>query len=248
MYNVIVNGAAGKMGQEACKALRAHPHFNLVGELGRADDLQEEIARNHADIVVDLTRADSVFKNTKLILEAGARPVIGTSGLSMQDIAELQALANKKQLGGIIAPNFSVAAVLMMRFAEMASKYLPDVEIIEGHHPAKYDAPSGTAMKTAELIAKARHNAPGVDNTKEIIPGARGAKYEEIPIHALRLPGLIAGQQVLFGSMGETLSIHHTTIDRSSFMPGLLLCCEKVIALQRLLYGMESILFDKSTA
>lgn len=243
MYKVMVNGAAGKMGVEACKALRTHPKFELVAELGRSDNLPQAIAEHQADIVVDLTRADSAFKNTKAILEAGARPVIGTSGLSMQDIAELNTLAEKKQLGGIIAPNFSVAAVLMMHFAEIAARYLPDVEIIEGHHPAKYDAPSGTAMKTAELIATARKKASGIDNTKEILPGARGAKYEDIPIHALRLPGLIAGQQVLFGSIGETLSIQHTTIDRSSFMPGLLLCCEKVMSLQGLMYGMESILF-----
>lgn len=244
MHKVIINGAAGKMGIEACKTLEANPHFSLVGKLGRADDLAQAIMRTKADIVVDLTRADSAFTNTKTILEMGARPVIGTSGLSVQDIAELNNIAEKKQLGGIVAPNFSVAAVLMMRFAEIAARYLPDVEIIEGHHPAKYDAPSGTAMKTAELIAKARQQAPGLDKTKEIIAGARGAKYENIPIHALRLPGLIAGQEVLFGSMGETLSIHHTTIDRSSFMPGLLLCCEKVLSLNGLLYGMETILFD----
>ena len=155
-YNVIVNGAQGKMGLLACKTIQDHPEFQLVAGLGRGDDLANAICNTHAQIVIDLTRADCVYEICLTIINQGAHPVIGTSGLLEEQIQPLQSMCKEKHLGGLIVPNFSIAAVLMMRFAADAARYLPEVEIIEAHHPQKLDAPSGTAIKTAELIAAAR--------------------------------------------------------------------------------------------
>ncbi|MGQ3892495.1 4-hydroxy-tetrahydrodipicolinate reductase [Legionella sp. CNM-4043-24] len=239
---VIVNGALGKMGALACQTLQQHPDFELVAQLSRKDDLRAAIDETAASIVVDLTRADSAWDNTLTIIEAGAHPVIGTSGLLPEQIAHLRTRCEAKRLGGIIAPNFSIGAVLMMRFAAMAARYLPDVEIIEAHHQQKYDAPSGTAMKTAELIADARRVQQEHHQGHELIPGARGAAHHGVPVHSLRLPGVVARQDVIFGSVGETLTLSHNSIDRLSFMPGIVLCCQKVSGLQTLYYGMDNLL------
>lgn len=239
---VIVNGANGKMGQFACSALTAAPDFELVAQLSREDSLQQAITALRPDIVVDLTCADTVFSNTSTIIESGARPVIGTSGLTPEQIALLTTRINQKQSGGIIVPNFSIAAVLMMRMAAEAARYLPDVEIIESHHTQKYDAPSGTALKTAELIAQARTNAPSAKTGHESLPGVRGGQHQGIPIHSVRLPGILARQEIWFGSPGETLQLTHNSLDRSCFMPGLLLCCKKVLHLNTLYYGLEHVL------
>lgn len=239
---VIVNGALGKMGALACETIAKHPDFELVGALSRQDDLRRAIAEKQASIVIDLTRADSVFENTLAIIESGAHPVIGTSGLLDKQIADLTERSHAKKLGGIIAPNFSISAVLMMRFAAQAARYLGDVEIIETHHPQKYDAPSGTALKTAEMIAKARETSAAPPAGHELLTGARGCQHQDVRIHSLRLPGVIARQQVTFGSLGETLSITHDSIDRACFMPGIVLCCQKVQQLDALYYGLEHIL------
>lgn len=239
---VIVNGANGKMGTLACKTIAEHPKFHLVGKLTRTDELHQAIVDTHAQIVIDLTTACCVYDNASTIINAGAHPVIGTSGLLDKEINELKIRCDAQQLGGLIVPNFSIAAVLMMRFASIAAQFLPEVEIIEAHHPQKLDAPSGTAMKTAALIQASRSNAIPHRELKEILPGARGAVHHEVSIHSLRLPGVLARQEVIFGNTGETLTLLHNTIDRSSFMPGLILACEKVMELDTLYYGLDHLI------
>lgn len=241
-HRVIVNGAEGKMGRLAVTTLAEHPDFELVAALSRKDDLAQSILKTKADIVVDLTCADTVYRNTLTIIEQGASPVIGTSGLLEAQLEFLQNKCEAQGLGGIIVPNFSIGAVLMMRFAAIAARYMPDVEIIEAHHPQKKDAPSGTAIKTADLIAKSRENKRQAYACTEVLQGARGALSQDIPIHSLRLSGVLAEQEVLFGQTGETLSITHRTIDRISFMPGLVIACQQVTSLKTLCYGLEHLL------
>lgn len=242
LTRVIVNGAQGKMGSLACDTLERHSEFELVAQLGREDNLAKAIHDTQAQIVVDLTRADCAYQNSLTIIGQGARPVIGTSGLLPDQIKELTQLCKSRQLGGIIAPNFSISAVLMMLFAAKAAEYFTEVEIIETHHQQKLDAPSGTALKTAEMIAAARKKPKNKLNLKELLPGARGATYADINIHSLRLPGVLARQQVIFGNAGETLSITDDSMDRSCFMPGVVLACQKVLELNALVYGLEHII------
>ena len=239
---VIVNGAQGKMGRFACVTLAEHPDFELVASLGREDHLAQAIHDSQCEVVVDLTRADCAFSNALTIIESGACPVIGTSGLLEADIIVLRQRCEEKKCGGLIVPNFSISAVLMMKFAAQAARYLPQVEIIEGHHPQKADAPSGTAIKTADMIADARLVEPLRPNCKEMLPHALGALHRGVPIHSIRLPGVLAEQQVIFGNQGETLTLSHKTLDRSSFMPGLVLACQRVVSLNSLYYGLETIL------
>lgn len=241
---ILVNGARGKMGQQTIKAISDLPgEFTLAGAIGKDHNLADEIKKNHAEIVIDFTSADVVFKNTKTIIDSGAHPVIGTSGLVKDQIAQLQKRCQELKLGGIIAPNFSLGAVLLMKYAAEIVKYFPSVEIIEMHHTGKLDSPSGTAMRTAELLASQRSNPFSFSKSShETVPGARGAIYEQIPIHAVRLPGLIASQQVIFGGLGETLTLRHDTFDRQCFMSGVILACKKVIELDRLIYGLEGLI------
>ena len=242
LTRVIVNGSNGKMGSLACDTLKNHSEFKLVAQLNKQDNLAKAIKETDAQIVIDLTRADCVYENSMTIIKQGARPIIGTSGLVNTQIQELTALCEAMQLGGIIVPNFSIGAVLMMIFAAKAAEYLSEVEIIETHHQQKLDAPSGTALKTAEMIASARKNPKNKLPLKELIPGARGGSHHDINIHSLRLPGVLARQEVIFGNLGETLSITHDTIDRRCFMPGVVLACQKVITLNTLVYGLEHLL------
>jgi 4-hydroxy-tetrahydrodipicolinate reductase len=240
---IIVNGASGKMGYLACQTIDNHAEFELVASLGRYDNLSTAITSTNAQIVVDLTRADSVYKNSLAIIDSGACPVIGTSGLTSEQIVYLTKRCTLKELGGIIVPNFSISAVLMMRFVATVACYLPDVEIIEAHHPKKFDAPSGTAIKTAEMIAQARQQSlQRIPFSTNIDNQARGELHHGVAIHSLRLPGILAQQQVIFGHTGETLTLGHQTIDRISFMPGIVLCCQKVQQFQTLYYGLEHVL------
>ena len=220
---VLVNGAFGKMGSIACQTLREHPDFEVIAGLGRQDDLKQAIAANNPDLVLELTRADCVYRNSLTIIEAGIRPVVGASGLNAEQIQHLKNRCEDQRLGGLIVPNFSIAALLMMRFAAQAAQHLQDVAIIEAHHPQKIDSPSGTALKTAALIAEHQQKDPA-----------------DIIIHSMRLPGVLARQEVFFGSPGETLSIVHNSLDRSCFMPGLILACQRVVSLNRLYYGLET--------
>lgn len=239
---VIINGANGRMGQEAVKAIDNDPQLTLVAKGTHETDLATLIKEHQPNVVVDLTTADSVFTNCHTIIEHNAHPVIGTSGLVAEQVMELQAISRQKQLGGIIVPNFSIGAVLMMQMARQASQYLPHVEIIEQHHDGKLDSPSGTAIKTAELIAEQRKSPSESREEKHVIEGARGAICKGVPIHSIRLPGLVAHQSVIFGGTSETLTIRHDSIHRASFMPGLLLACKKVPELNELLYGLEYLL------
>lgn len=238
---VLVNGYRGKMGQEAALAIAACEGLDLVGEAGAGDDLVQKMRDSKAQVVLDFTRADSVYKNTQQIIAAGIHPVIGTSGLTSAQITELKALCEAKKLGAMLVPNFSIGAVLMMKYARDAARYFPDVEIIELHHHQKQDSPSGTAMRTAAMIAENRSNKSRSDAvaTKETLPGARGAESHGIAIHSIRLPGLVAHQEVIFGGQGETLILRHDSLHRQSFMPGVCLACKKVVDLKTLVEGLE---------
>lgn len=239
---VIVNGADGKMGRETVKAVERDEVLELVGESSRRDDLAKMIAQTHADVVVDFTIASAGFNNASIIIAAGAHPVIGTTGFLPDQIQELQKRCAKQKLGGIIAPNFSIGAILMMRFAKQAAHYFSHAEIIEMHHSGKEDSPSGTAIKTAEMIVAGRKELIPIKKSRETIPHARGANFEEVAIHSVRLPGLVAHQAVLFGGRGETLTIRHDSIHRESFMTGVKLACKKVMELDHLVYGLENFL------
>ena len=230
------------MGQESVKAVSKDPDLDLVAQTDLGDKLPGIIDQTKAQVVVDFTTAASAMKNADCIIESGARPVIGTSGLLPEQVAELQKLCNKQNLGGIIVPNFAIGAVLMMKYSQDAAKYFPHVEVIELHHDLKADAPSGTAIKTANLLAESRGSAPPSVDEKEILSGARGANAEDIRIHSVRLPGLVAHQEVIFGGQSQTLTIRHDSIHRDSFMPGVCLACKKVMDLNELVYGLEHLL------
>lgn len=242
MVKVIVNGARGRMGSEAVKAINNDSALELVAECDFGDDLSALIKSSGAQVVVDLTAASAGFSNTQIILNAGACPVIGTSGFQVEQVKELQALATEKQLGGLIAPNFSIGAVLMMKFSAEAAKYLPDAEVIEAHSPQKEESPSGTGIRTAELIAAARTKKPIECSDKELIEGARGAELHGVKLHSIRLPGVVAQQTVFFGGLSETLKIEHNSQHRESFMPGICLACKEVVKRQELVYGLEHLM------
>jgi 4-hydroxy-tetrahydrodipicolinate reductase len=242
MVKVIVNGAKGRMGSEAVKAINNDSALELVAECDFGDDLSTLIKTSGAQVVVDLTAASAGFSNTQIILNAGACPVIGTSGFQVEQVKELQALATEKQLGGLIAPNFSIGAVLMMKFSAEAAKYLPDAEVIEAHSPQKEESPSGTGIRTAELIAAARTKKPVECSDKELIEGARGAELHGVKLHSIRLPGVVAQQTVFFGGLSETLKIEHNSQHRESFMPGICLACKAVVKRQELVYGLEHLM------
>ena len=230
------------MGKESVKAVSEDPDLDLVAQTDLGDNLPGEISQTKAQVVVDFTTAAAAMKNADCIIESGARPVIGTSGLLPEQVAELQKLCNKQNLGGIIVPNFAIGAVLMMKYSQDAAKYFPHVEVIEMHHDLKADAPSGTAIKTANLLAESRGSAPPTLDEEEILSGARGANAEDIRIHSVRLPGLVAHQEVIFGGQSQTLTIRHDSIHRDSFMPGVCLACKKVMDLNELVYGLEHML------
>lgn len=239
MIRVVINGASGKMGQETVNAVSKASSLELVGELGRSDNLKAAIEKLKPDVVVDFTVAGLGYDNTKTILESGARPVVGTSGFDKLQVEELKAIAAARKLGGVIAPNFALGAVLMLKFAREAVRYIPNVEIIELHHEKKKDAPSGTAVRTAEVLAEAR----GTNLPQDEVPWpARGDRVCGIPVHSVRLPGFVAKQGVIFGGNSETLTIEHQSIHRESFMPGVVLACEKVMKLHSLVYGLEELL------
>lgn len=239
---VLINGAAGKMGQIAVQAITTDQKLKLVGVAERGDNLRQKIIDSKAEIVIDFTTAAVVFEQSQIIINSGARPIIGTSGLSREQITALEKMCAEKKLGGIIVPNFSIGAVLMMRYAQEAARYFPNAEIIEMHHNQKQDAPSGTAMKTAELIANARNAPIHPLSEKELLPGARGATLQQVPIHSVRLAGLLAHQIVVFGNQGELLTIRHDTTHREAFIAGIQLACHKVVDLKNLIYGLEHLI------
>ena len=235
---IIVNGIRGKMGTVTAQAINKESDLMIVAGTNRNDNLSETIKKTGADIVIDFTGPDVVFANSETIIAAGAKPIIGTSGLTLDQIQHLESQCKDKQIGGIIAPNFSLSAILMMRFASQAARYFNDVEVIEMHHPHKVDSPSGTATKTAQMISA---NRKGRSVNKDNAP-ARGDQSHEVPIHSVRLPGLFAHQTVMFGGTGEILTIRQDSMDRSCMMPGIVMACRKVMALDHLVYGLENLL------
>ncbi|SHK64845.1 4-hydroxy-tetrahydrodipicolinate reductase [Desulforamulus aeronauticus] len=265
MIKVVVAGALGRMGQESCKAVLKAEGMELVGavdtrEIGSplgihlgiadldvtiSDNLEKTFQELKPDVVIDFTRPGVVQGNIELALTYGVRPVVGTTGMSSTEIQHFQEIAAGKQTGALIVPNFAIGALLMIKFAAEAAKYFPHVEIIELHHDQKMDAPSGTAIKTAEAITAVRGNmAQGMPSELEKIEGSRGGNYEGMRIHSVRLPGFVAHQEVILGGIGQTLTIRHDSISRESFMPGLLLAVRKVMSLQHLVYGLENLLFE----
>ncbi len=267
---VVVNGALGQMGREVIKAVSQAADMMLVGavdlnpeylgqdigeiigigalEVPVLNELQSVLVLATQEkvqgVMVDFTHPNSVYENTRSAIAYGVRPVVGTTGLSDQQLQDLAEFAEKASTGTLIIPNFSIGIVLLQQAALTASKYFDHVEIIELHHDRKADAPSGTAIKTAQMLAEMgkSFNPPKVES-KETMEGARGATAQSnIPIHSIRLPGLIAHQEVLFGAPGELYTLRHDTSDRSCYMPGVLLAIRKVTELSSLIYGLEKII------
>ncbi len=267
---VVVNGAAGKMGREVIKAVAAAKDMTLVGavdknpqylgqdvgevagcgalEIPIVNDLQSILViatqEKIQGVMVDFTHPDTIYDNVRSAIAYGVRPVVGTTGLSEAQIKDLSEFAEKASTGALIIPNFSIGMVLLQQAAIRASEYFDHVEIIELHHNQKADAPSGTAIKTAQMLAEMgkTYNPQLVEET-EHISGARGSLAEEnIRIHSVRLPGLIAHQEVIFGALGQIYTLRHDTSDRSCYMPGVLLSIRQVTKLNSLVYGLEKIL------
>jgi 4-hydroxy-tetrahydrodipicolinate reductase len=246
MIRVGVLGAKGRMGSEVCRAVSAASDMELVAELDLGDDLTRLID-SKAEVVVDFTVPDSVMANLAFLTKHGIHAVVGTTGFDEARLAEVRNLVNASKSSVLIAANFGIGAVLMMRFAEMAAPYFDSAEIIEMHHPRKVDAPSGTARRTAELMTDARNAAEKSampDATTPSYEGARGAKVGDVSIHSIRAEGLLAHQEVLFGTSGETLTIRHDSLDRASFMPGVLLGIRGIRGRTGLTYGLEHLLFN----
>ncbi|MGT2796311.1 4-hydroxy-tetrahydrodipicolinate reductase [Streptococcus intermedius] len=251
---VIIAGFKGKMGQAAYKMVTEDNALEVVGLLDPLTsqkevagvpvfNQKEDLIGLEADVWVDFTTPKVAYEHTRFALEHGFAPVVGTTGFTSDEIEELIELSRKRELGGLIAPNFAVGAVLLMQFAAQAAKYFPNVEIIELHHDQKKDAPSGTAIKTAELISKVRPQKPqGAVDEKEVLSGARGAELNGMRIHSVRLPGLVAHQEVIFGGQGEGLTLRHDSYDRQSFMTGVNLGIKEVVNKKELVYGLEYLL------
>ena len=239
---VAVLGAKGRMGVEACKAITAAADLELVSQIDLGDSL-DLLVSSGAQVVVDFTHPDAVMGNLEFAIKHGINVVVGTTGFDEAKLSQIKGwLASQPGVGALIAPNFGLGAVLMMQFAAQASKYFESVEIIELHHPNKVDAPSGTASRTAEMITEARRSVNKEampDATATSLDGARGALVGEVPVHSVRLRGLVAHQEVILGDLGETLTIRHDSIDRTGFMPGVLLGVRKVISHPGLTFGLE---------
>ncbi|WP_197321190.1 4-hydroxy-tetrahydrodipicolinate reductase [Saccharomonospora sp. NB11] len=238
-----VLGARGRMGTEVVKAVNGAPDMTVVATVNSDDALA---ALTSADVVVDFTHPDAVMDNLRFAVDHGLHAVVGTSGFTDEKIDTLTGwLAEKPELGVLVAPNFALGAVLAMRFAQQAARYYESVEVVELHHNRKADAPSGTAAHTARLISQARADAglgPGEDATTSALDGARGADVDGVRVHSVRLPGLVAHEEILFGAPGETLTIRHDSLDRTSFMPGVLVGIRSVVSRPGLTVGLEHVL------
>lgn len=255
--NIVLAGPRGRMGTEAMKMIANEERFNLVAVIDRKrDDVTYEnvivpvyfdakkcFMETKPDVLIDLTVPDAGFLHTKTALEQNVRAVVGTSGFTEQQIEELTKISKETNTACIIAPNFALGAVLMMAFSKVAAQYFPDVEIIEKHHDQKIDAPSGTAVKTIDLIKQVRKaKKQGHPDEYETIQGARGGDVDGIKVHSVRLPGLVAHQEVIFGGKSEVFTIKHDSFHRESFMGGLKLAIEKVMETNDFIYGLERVL------
>jgi 4-hydroxy-tetrahydrodipicolinate reductase len=263
VIKIIIAGPRGRMGSEAVKMVDNTDHFQLVAVVDHKNDglnlsaidgfngisapiysnLEKCLQDNPADVLIDLTTPEVGMYHAKTALSYGVRPVVGTTGFTKEQLEELNQICKDKDLGCIIAPNFAIGAILMMKFSQMAAKYFKDIEIIELHHDQKLDAPSGTAVKTAQMISEVRSEKnQGHPLEKETHQGARGANIEGMRIHSVRLPGLIAHQQVMFGADGQSLTIRHDSYNRASFMSGVKVAVESVMKVNLFIYGLENIL------
>ncbi|GAC1578522.1 MAG: 4-hydroxy-tetrahydrodipicolinate reductase [Candidatus Dormibacteria bacterium] len=239
--SVVVCGALGKMGRTVSAAVAAAGDMTVSAVVDLGDDLQA--ALQGAQVMVDFTAPDSAFENARQALAAGVAPVIGTTGLADDQVSALAEQAAAAGLGGAVIPNFAIGAVLMMRLVETAAPYFDAVEVIEGHSETKLDAPSGTAVATARRLAAARRKPFTYSRPEKLIlDHARGAEHQSIGVHSLRLPGLVADQEVVFGAMGQTLSISHRTTSREAFMPGVLATIRKVIETRRFYRTLDDVL------
>ncbi len=245
MIKVLVNGSNGKMGKEITNAIKLDNDLTLVGQSGSKDNLGELIASTGATVVIDFTHPSVAYQNAETVITNGCNAVIGTTGITPEERDKLAQLASKQKVGVLIAPNFSIGAVLMMKFAAEASKYMPNVEIIEYHHDQKADSPSGTAIATAEYINRnvERTNAPAVQSREALAENSQGARIGNIRVHAVRLPGYVASQEVLLGDKGQVLKIRHDTINRETFIPGILYATKKVVGRVGMFYGLDTLLF-----
>lgn len=259
---VLVSGANGRMGREVVKGILADPDLELVGAVGHQNGVGQDIgtligreplgialapdlsavARSGAEVVVDFTRPAVVKENLETIAKQGAHAVIGTTGITEADIPAIRALCARYGVNAVIAPNFAVGAVLLLKFAAEAARFFPQVEIIETHHDQKLDAPSGTAIKYAEAIARAAGNTVPAPTQVEKVPGVRGGELAGVKIHSLRLPGFVAHHTIVFGGLGQSLTLKHDSISRESFIPGVILAVKKVPQLNGVVYGLENLL------
>jgi 4-hydroxy-tetrahydrodipicolinate reductase len=248
------------MGSEVCRAVLGAEDLELVAAVdpSRAGEPLRDVAgvetdltvaaeldalvEAGAEVAVEFTGPSTVGENLRWLLEHDIHAVVGATGLAEEDLASCREMSASGSANLLIAPNFAIGAVLLMQFAAEAAKHLPHVEIIERHHDAKVDAPSGTALRTAELIADARREVPDAPAGDERHPGARGATHADVRVHSLRLPGIVADQDVVFGGLGQTLTISHRSLDRSSFMPGVLLACRRVGGIHGCIVGLEHLL------
>jgi 4-hydroxy-tetrahydrodipicolinate reductase len=262
---VAVAGATGRMGREVVRMVLEDDQLQLVAAVARSSepvdagslvgkpetgvrvtrDLGLALDESRPDVLVDFTSPKAAFPHTEMAIARGVRPVIGTTGFTPEQIAELDRQCKAQGIGGLIAPNFSIGAILMMKFSAMAAKYFPHVEIIEYHGDQKLDAPSGTSIKTAEWISANRQELrQGNPLEEETIEGARGGYYNGFRIHSVRLPGVFAQQEVIFGAFGQTLKIRHDSYDRAGYMPGVNTAIKKIMHKTGLIYGFEHLLDD----
>jgi 4-hydroxy-tetrahydrodipicolinate reductase len=261
---VLVIGACGRMGLEVVRAVLKDEALQLVGAVDTVNvhsdigvlagqptinvpvhlNLAEALAELRPQVAVDFTTPATIMANLEHVLKAGVHAVVGTTGLNAANLETIAALATQSGANVLVAPNFAIGAILMMRFSAFAAHFMPDVEIIELHHDQKLDAPSGTAIKTAELITSTRQDHHAAVVGTESIHGARGGEFNGIHIHSIRLPGLVAHQEVIFGSPGQTLTIRHDSINRESFMPGVIMAIKKIGNYAGLTYGLEKMLFE----
>jgi 4-hydroxy-tetrahydrodipicolinate reductase len=237
-----VLGAKGKVGSTMVGAVQAAEDLILSAEVDAGDPLSL-LTEGNTEVVIDFTHPDVVMGNLKFLIDNGIHAVIGTTGFTAERLKQVESWLADKKTGVLIAPNFAIGAVLSMHFAKQAAPFFDSAEVIELHHPHKADAPSGTAARTAKLIAEARKGLPpNRDATSTSLPGARGADVEGIPVHSVRLAGLVAHQEVLFGTEGETLTIRHDSLDRTSFVPGVLLAVRHIRERPGLTVGIEPLL------
>lgn len=234
-------GANGRMGREVCAAVEAEPDLELTEEVDVDLGSRDALVENGVQVAVDFTNAEAAAENIPWCMKNGIHVVVGTSGLPPDVVREIRELCPKCEGNVLIAPNFAIGAVLAMRFAELAAAWMPDAEVIELHHSGKMDSPSGTALQTVDGILRGRKSAPAerLGTLKENLPGARGASKDGVHVHSIRLPGLVAHQEVIFGGPGQVLTIRHDSVDRKSFMPGVILGIRRIADHPGLTVGLE---------